>query len=127
MASAPFLTDLPVERPSQNGSGSHFDEPFIGPFLAKHSQWYRRRHSQTQPVAEAGGPSTDGQSQTRSSSAASEPTEEEEATAAAAAETPEPGLDMKQAEPLGKEEQKRRRRSSVAKALRRAFWYKGNE
>jgi hypothetical protein len=126
MAAAPFLTDLPVERPAQKGSGSHFDEPFIGPFLAKHLQWYRRRHSQAQPVAEAGGPSTDGQSQTRSSSAASEPTEEE-AAAAAAAEPEEPELDVKQAEPLGKEEQKRRRRSSVAKALRRAFWFNGNE
>jgi hypothetical protein len=114
MAAAPFLTDLPIERPSKNGS--HFDEPFIRPFLAKHSKWYRRRHSQAQPVAEAG-LSTDGQSQTRTSSAASEPTE------AAAAE---PELDVNQAEPLGKEEQKRRM-SSVAKALRRAFWYNGNE
>jgi hypothetical protein len=114
MAAAPFLTDLPIERPSKNGSGAHFDEPFIGPFLAKHSKWYRRRrHSEAQPVAEAG-LATDGPSQTRSSSVASE------AVAA------EPELGVKQAESLGKEEQKRRR-SSVARALRWAFWYNGNE
>ena len=118
MAAAPFLTDLPVERPSKNGS--HFDEPFIEPFLAKHSKWYRR-HSKVQPVTEAE-VATEGPSQTRNSSVASEATESGSALAAT-----EPEQGVKHAEPLGKEEQKPRRRSSVVKALRWAFWYNGNE
>lgn len=117
MAAAPFLTDLPVERPSKNGS--HFDEPLIEPFLAKHSKWYRR-HSKVQPVTEAE-VATEGPSQKRSSSVASEATE---SGSAPAATKPEQGV--KHADPLGKEEQKARR-SSVVKALRWAFWYNGNE
>lgn len=40
MAAAPIVTDLPIERPSENGS--HFTEPWLEPFLIKHSSWYRR-------------------------------------------------------------------------------------
>jgi hypothetical protein len=118
MAAAPFLTDLPVEKPGRRGS--HFDEPFIEPFLAKHSAWYRR-HSKAQPV-EGADLATEGESQRRSSSVASEETD----SAAPAATASEPKQGLKHAEPLGKEEQKTRR-SSVVKALRWAFWYNGNE
>ena len=111
MAAAPFLTDLPVERPARNGS--HFDEPLIEPFLAKHSQWYRR-HSKAHTQSEA---ATEAESARRSSSVAAEATEP------AAASEPEQGV--KHAEPLATEEQKPRR-SSVVKALRWAFWYNGN-
>jgi hypothetical protein len=114
MAAAPFLTDLPVERPSKNGS--HFDEPYIEPFLAKHSKWYRR-HSKVQPVTEAD-VATEGQSQTRSSSASSESSASGAVPAATEAEQ---GVQH-----AAKEEQKARR-SSVVKALRWAFWYNGNE
>lgn len=117
MAAAPFITDLPVERPAKKGS--HFDEPYIEPFLAKHSAWYRR-HSKAQPVTEAD-LATEGQAETRNSSVASEATE----PASPAAAT-EPQQGVKHAEPLAKEEQKPRR-SSVVKALRWAFWYNGNE
>lgn len=117
MAAAPFLTDLPVERPSKKGS--HFDEPYIEPFLAKHSAWYRR-HSKVQPATESN-LAPEGQSQSRTNSVASEATESASAPAAT-----EPQQGVKQAEPLGKEEQKARR-SSVVKALRWAFWYNGNE
>jgi hypothetical protein len=40
MAAAPIVTDLPIERPGE--SGSHFTEPWLEPFLVKHSSWYRR-------------------------------------------------------------------------------------
>jgi hypothetical protein len=40
MAGAPIITNLPVERPDE--SGSHFMEPWLEPFLVKHSSWYRR-------------------------------------------------------------------------------------
>jgi hypothetical protein len=118
MAAAPFITDLPVEKPGRRGS--HFDEPYVGPFLAKHSAWYRR-HSKAQPV-EGADLATEGESQRRSSSVASEATD----SAAPAATTSEPEQGLKHAEHLGKEEQKTRR-SSVVKALRWAFWYNGNE
>jgi hypothetical protein len=118
MAAAPFLTDLPIEKSGRNGS--HFDVPYIEPFLAKHSAWYRR-HSKVQPVTEAD-LATEGESQRRSSSVASEETD----SAAPAATASEPKQGLKHAEPLGKEEQKTRR-SSVVKALRWAFWYNGNE
>jgi hypothetical protein len=117
MAAAPFVSDLPVERPSKNGS--HFDEPFIEPFLAKHSKWYRR-HSKVEPVTEPA-VATEGLSQTRNSSVTSEASE---SNAAPAATKPEPGV--KDAEPVGKEE-KKARRSSVVKAFRWAFWYNGNK
>ena len=117
MAAAPFLTDLPIERPGKNGS--HFDEPYIEPFLAKHSAWYRR-HSKTRPVTEAD-LATEGQRQTRNDSVASEATESKSAPAAT---EPQPGL--KHAEPLSEAEPKARR-SSVVRALRWAFWYNGNE
>jgi hypothetical protein len=118
MAAAPFLTDLPIEKPGRRSS--HFDEPFIEPFLAKHSAWYRR-HSKAQPV-EGTDLATEGESQQRSSSDASEATD----SAAPAATTSEPEPGLKHAEPLVKEEQKTRR-SSVVRALRWAFWYNGNE
>lgn len=118
MAAAPFITDLPVEKPGRNGS--HFDVPYIEPFLAKHSAWYRR-HSKVQQVTEAD-LATEGESQRRSSSVASEAA----GSAGLATTTSEPEPGLKHAEPLGKEEQKTRR-SSVVKALRWAFWYNGNE
>jgi hypothetical protein len=118
MAAAPFLTDLPVEKPGRKGS--HFDEPYIEPFLAKHSAWYRR-HSKAQS-AKGADPATEGESQRRSSSVTSEATD----SAAPAATTGEPKQDLKHTEPLGKEEQKSRR-SSVVKALKWAFWYNGNK
>jgi hypothetical protein len=118
MAAAPFLTDLPVEKPGRRGS--HFDEPYIESFLAKHSAWYRR-HSKVQPVKGAD-LVTEGESQRTSSSVTSKAPES--ATPAATSSESEQGL--KHAEPLGKEEQKTRR-SSVVKALRWAFWYNGNE
>ena len=40
MAGAPSITNLPIERPDE--SGSHFVEPWLEPFLVKHSSWYRR-------------------------------------------------------------------------------------
>jgi hypothetical protein len=40
MAAAPIITSLPIERPGE--SGSHFTEPWLEPFLVKHSSWYRR-------------------------------------------------------------------------------------
>jgi hypothetical protein len=40
MAAAPIITDLPIECPGD--SGSHFTEPWLEPFLVKHSSWYRR-------------------------------------------------------------------------------------
>src|SRR5436305_6571118 len=40
MAAAPIITDLPIEKPGE--SGSHFTEPWLEPFLVKHSSWYRR-------------------------------------------------------------------------------------
>jgi hypothetical protein len=40
MAAAPIITDLPIERPGE--SGSHFTEPWLEPFLVKHSSWYHR-------------------------------------------------------------------------------------
>lgn len=40
MAAAPAIINLPVERPDE--SGSHFTEPWLEPFLVKHSSWYRR-------------------------------------------------------------------------------------
>jgi hypothetical protein len=40
MAGAPIITNLPIERPDE--SGSHFTEPWLEPFLVKHSSWYRR-------------------------------------------------------------------------------------
>lgn len=40
MAAAPIITDLPIERPG--AEGSHFTEPWLEPFLIKHSSWYRR-------------------------------------------------------------------------------------
>lgn len=114
MAAAPFLTDLPVERPS--GNGTHFDEPVIEPFLAKHSQWYRRHSKvQAQPQADPA------QSPQRNSSVASETTAESAAPAPTAA-----APTTTNAEPLSRAE-RNARRSSVVKALRWAFWYNGNE
>jgi len=118
MAAAPFLTDLPVEKPGHNGS--HFNLPYTEPFLAKHSAWYRR-HSRVQPMTEAN-LATEGESQRISTSVASEAT----GSAALATTTSEPEQGLKHAESLGKEKQKTRR-SSVVKALRWAFWYNGNE
>jgi hypothetical protein len=40
MAGAPIITNLPIERPDE--SGSHFTEPWLEPFLVKHSSWYRQ-------------------------------------------------------------------------------------
>jgi hypothetical protein len=40
MAGAPIITNLPIERPDE--SGSHFMEPWLEPFLVKHSSWYRQ-------------------------------------------------------------------------------------
>ena len=116
MAAAPFLTDLPVETP-ENG-GAHFDEPVVQPLLAKHSPWYRR-HSKTHQRATEADHATQSQ---RSSSSASEHTES--AAPAPSTATESAGQGSKPAEPLAKEE--RKRRSSVVRALRWAFWYNGN-
>jgi hypothetical protein len=40
MAAAPIITNLPIERPGE--TGSHFTEPWLEPFLIKHSSWYRQ-------------------------------------------------------------------------------------
>jgi hypothetical protein len=40
MAAAPIIINLPIERPGEDGS--HFTEPWLEPFLVKHSAWYRR-------------------------------------------------------------------------------------
>ena len=117
MASAPFVTDLPVERPDHHGS--HFDEPVVEPYLAKHSSWYRRHLASKELRKE---PVTQAEAKQESQSRA-EITSDANAPEATASE-PQPGL--KHAEHLPQEEQKRRR-SSVMKGLRWAFWYNGNE
>lgn len=119
MASAPFVTDLPVERPEQR-RGSHFDEPFIEPYLAKHSEWYRRhlasKNLRKESVTEA---DLAAESERRSSSVASETNEQ-----APTSSEPQPGI--KHAGHLPEAEQKPRR-GSVMRGLRFAFWYNGNE
>jgi len=45
MAGAPMITNLPIERPDE--TGSHFMEPWLEPFLLKHSSWYRRHMTKT--------------------------------------------------------------------------------
>ena len=46
MAAAPIIANFPIERPDES-SGSHFTEPWLEPFLAKHSSWYRRHLTKT--------------------------------------------------------------------------------
>jgi len=115
MASAPFVTDLPVERPGRRGS--HFDEPVLEPYLAKHSSWYRR-HLASKELRNEQTTETEGRPERLTSSVTSEANEP-----TGIASEPQPGL--KHAEHLPQEEQKRRR-SSVMKGLRWAFWYNGN-